>query len=104
MSSTATVGYLDRIFRVTNHQPRNGNGSWRPWLLGIIGTIVVTLLVNGISFQRETRESIATNDQRIKSLETTSRATIIREFESRQKQLDDTVARLERRLDALERK
>ena len=59
----------------------NGNGAWRNWLLGVGATLIATMVTSTIIFQRETRSSIATNEQRIKSIETTSRATIIREFE-----------------------
>jgi hypothetical protein len=80
------------------------NGAWRSWLLGIIATIVATLIVNNIAFQRDTKEKMATNEQRIRSMETTSRDTIIREFERQDKQLADAAQRFERRLDALERR
>jgi hypothetical protein len=80
------------------------NGAWRTWLLGIVATLITTIIVNGISFQRETRESIATNEQRIKAIETTSRATIIREFDRQDKLLNEAAQRVDRRLDALERR
>ena len=76
------------------------NGAWRNWLLGIVATIVATLVVNGIAFQRDTKEKMATNEQRIRAVETTSRATIIREFERQDKQIE----RLERRIEQLEKR
>lgn len=80
------------------------NGAWRNWLLGVVATIVASLVINGISFQRDTKEKMATNEQRIRAIETTSRATIIREFERQDKQLLEAAQRYERRLDQLERR
>ena len=80
------------------------NGAWRTWLLGIVATIVATLIVNNIAFQRDTKEKMATNEQRIKAMETTSRATLIREFERVDKQHNDAIARLERRIEQLEKR
>ena len=82
----------------------NGNGTWRNWLLGVGATLIATMVTSAIIFQRETRESIATNEQRIKALEVTSRATIIREFERQDKELLTASQRFERRLDAIERR
>ena len=80
------------------------NNSWRNWLLGVGATLIATLITSAIIFQRETRESIATNEQRIKQIETTSRATIIREFDRQDKELRDAAQRVERRIDALDRR
>jgi hypothetical protein len=68
----------------------NGNGAtvWRPWVLGIVATLVASLITNGILFQRDTREKLSTNEERIKALETRARDAIIREFQRIEKRLD----------------
>src|SRR4029077_5950744 len=67
----------------------NGNGTvWRPWVLGIVATLVASLITNGILFQRDTREKLSTNEERIKQLETRARDAIIREFQRIEKRLD----------------
>jgi hypothetical protein len=68
----------------------NGNGisQWRNWALGIAATVMATLIVQGLSFQREMRSAIDINEQRIKALETRARDAIIREFERVDKRLD----------------
>lgn len=67
----------------------NGNGNaWRNWALGILATIIATLVVQGLAFQREMRSAIDINEQRIKTLETRARDAIIREFERVDKRLD----------------
>ncbi len=71
----------------------NGNGTavWRPWVLGILATLAVTLVTNGILFQRETKEKLSSNEERIKALEARNdraRETIIREFDRIEKRLD----------------
>jgi hypothetical protein len=80
------------------------NGTWRNWLLGVGATLIATLITSAIIFQRETRESIATNEQRIKQIEVSSKATIIREFERHERQLNEMSQRFERRIDALDRR
>jgi hypothetical protein len=67
------------------------NGAWKNWMLGILATLMVSLITNDIVFQRDTRAKLSTNEERIKALETRARDAIIREFE-----------RVERRLDRLE--
>jgi hypothetical protein len=64
------------------------NGAWRNWVFGIFATLIVSLITNDIIFQRDTREKMSTNEQRIKALETRARDTIIREFERVDKRLD----------------
>jgi hypothetical protein len=64
------------------------NGAWRNWALGITATIIATLVVQGLTFQREMRSAIDINEQRIKALETRARDAIIREFERVDKRLD----------------
>jgi hypothetical protein len=71
-----------------NDVPRNGNGMWRNWALGIAATLIVSLIINGITFQRDTKEKLATNEARIRALETRAREAIIREFERVDKRLD----------------
>jgi hypothetical protein len=69
----------------------NGNGipaAWRTWALGIAGTVVVTLITNGILFQRETKEKLATIEARLNGIETRGRDAIIREFQRIEKRLD----------------
>jgi hypothetical protein len=66
----------------------NGIGQWRNWALGIAATIIGTLTVQGLAFQREMRSAIDINEQRIKALETRARDAIIREFERVDKRLD----------------
>jgi hypothetical protein len=78
----------------------SSNGAWRTWLLGIAATLLVTLITNGILFQRDTREQLSTNEERIKALETRARDAIIREF----KQRDDAILRLEKRIEQLEQR
>ena len=82
---------------------RNGD-TWRNWLLGVGATLIATLVTSAIIFQRETRESIATNEQRIKQIETSSKATIIREFERHEKQINEMGRRLDYRIDQLDRR
>lgn len=40
--------------------------GWRGWLLGIAATIIGTLIINGIAFQRETRETLARHSELMK--------------------------------------
>lgn len=71
--------------------PRNGNGihtAWRTWALGIAATLLVSLIGNGILFQRETRETLRGQEERLKSLEGRARDAIIREFERIDKRLE----------------
>ena len=81
----------------------NGNGTgtvWRNWALGVAATIIGTLVVQGLAFQREMRSAIDINEQRIKFIETRGRDSIIREFAAR----DETIKKLERRLELLEQR
>ena len=45
------------------------NGGWQKWVMGIGATIVGSLVINGIVFQRETRKEIAENHIKIERLE-----------------------------------
>jgi hypothetical protein len=69
----------------------NGNGSsqWRNWALGVAATIIGTLVVQGLAFQREMRSAIDINEQRIKFLETRARETIVREFQRLEKRIEE---------------
>lgn len=67
---------------------RNGGFPWRQWVLGIAATVMGTLIIQGLTFQREMRSAIDINEQRIKALETRARDAIIREFERVDKRLD----------------
>ncbi len=78
----------------------NINGSWKTWLLGVVATLAATLIGNGILFQRETRESLAHIEERLKYLEGRGRDTLIREFHNR----DAMIHALELRIDRLEKK
>lgn len=95
------------------------NGGWQKWVVGIVGTLVGTLIINDIAFQRDTREQLSVigaklkfADERetsvIKHLEqriderTTipfNRADADRELHQR----DMLIQRLEQRIEALER-
>jgi hypothetical protein len=68
------------------------NGAWKGWLLGIVGTLIATAITNGILFQRQVKEQIAINEQRLKYLETRARETIIREFARQDQRMDNIVA------------
>lgn len=83
----------------------NGNATWRNWALGVTATIIATLVVQGLAFQREMRSAIDINEQRIKALESDKRLdrardALIRELAVR----DETVRKLERRLELLEQR
>jgi hypothetical protein len=67
------------------------NGAWKGWLLGIVGTLIATAITNGILFQRQVKEQIAHNEERLKFLETRARDTIIREFDRVDKRIDGIV-------------
>ena len=60
-------------------------------MLGIIATLVASLITNGILFRARIRETLRGHEERLKAIETRARDTIIREFE-----------RIDRRLDRLE--
>lgn len=83
------------------------NGAWKNWLLGIVGTILASLIVNAIAFQRATRENIATNEERIKALERRDEQ-IIKYFQQRiEEQMryrDAADVRIEKRLEELEKR
>ena len=96
------------------------NGNWRGWLLGIVATLIATMIGNDILFQRETREAIARHDEQLKRnsekaanilkyleqriMERTgipfNREDADREFKLR----DDQARKLEHRVDELEKK
>jgi hypothetical protein len=81
----------------------NGNGTgtvWRNWALGVAATIIGTLVVQGLAFQREMRSAIDINEQRIKFLETRARDAIIREFAAR----DAAIQELKKRIEELEKR
>jgi hypothetical protein len=40
--------------------------GWRGWLLGIMATIVGSLIINGIAFQRDTRATLAQYSEQMK--------------------------------------
>ena len=67
--------------------------GWRGWVLGIVATLLVSLVINGISFQRETREHLAQLEERLKGIEGRAREAIHREFN----RLDKRVEELEKR-------
>lgn len=80
---------------------KNGTAStWRNWALGVAATIIGTLIVQGLAFQREMRSAIDINEQRIKFIETRGRDTLIREFANR----DAAIQELKKRLDELEKR
>jgi hypothetical protein len=71
------------------------NGAWKGWLLGIVGTLIATAVTNGIIFQRQVKEQIAHNEERLKVLETQrlpiARDQIVREFARQDKRIDNIV-------------
>jgi len=74
------------------------NGNWRTWLLGIVATLAVTLIGNGIVFQRDTKEQLATLHERVKRNEERS-ANILKYLEQR---IDEHFQRIDKRLERLE--
>lgn len=67
------------------------NGGARSWFLGIIAAFLLSLIAGVIVFQRQTHESFAHTEERLKQLEGRAREAIFREF-----------ARLDQRLDKIE--
>lgn len=47
----------------------NGGTAWQRWLLGIGATILASLVINGIAFQRDVRQGMSENKVRIDNLE-----------------------------------
>lgn len=88
------------------------NGGWQKWVLGISATIVGSLVVNGIVFQRETRQKIAENEVKITQLQVRDENIIkyigqrlderLTAAHNELLQRDLTIQRLEKRIDALE--
>jgi hypothetical protein len=67
------------------------NGNWKTWMLGIVATIIATFVGNGILFQRETRETIAHLEERLKGIEGRGRDALIREFARHDQRMDNIV-------------
>ena len=83
------------------------NGGWQKWVLGIGATMIGSLVVNGIVFQRETRREIAENHVKIERLEQRDENIIkyLEQFsKERMSAVDAAMQRLERRIDELERR
>jgi hypothetical protein len=83
------------------------NGGWQKWVMGIGATIVGSLVVNGIVFQRETRKEIAENHIKIERLEQRDENIIkyLQQLsESRIHAVDAAIARMEKRIEELERR
>ena len=81
--------------------------GWRGWLLGIVATLVVAAISNGIIFQRDTRESLAKHTDEIKHLQQRDENIIkyLQQFsEQRSSAVDAAMARLEKRIEELERR
>lgn len=94
--------------------PGLANGGWRNWLLGVTATVIGSMVINGIVFQRETRKEIAENGVKIVQLQQRD-DNIIKFFSERMDerllsahnelvQRDLTIQRLEKRIDELERR
>jgi peptidoglycan hydrolase CwlO-like protein len=93
----------------------NGNGAgWRGWLLGIGATVLATLIINGISFQRDTRKDLTANEVKIKNLEQRLE-NILKYLSQRMDELHDVsntaddqinkdIGRLEKRVEELEKR
>jgi hypothetical protein len=73
------------------------NGTLRTWAIGFVVTLLTALITNGILFQRDTREQLATLQARIKFIEIRGRAALEREFAQR----DEAIQRLEKQIEAL---
>lgn len=83
-----------------------GDG-WRGWLLGIVATLIAGIVTNGIIFQRETRKDIAENNVRILQLQQRDENIIkyLQQLsETRINSVDAAMARLEKRIEELERR
>ena len=96
-------------------RPANGNGGgWQKWVLGIGATVVGSLVVNGIAFQREARRDIAENNVRIVQLQSRDENIIkylnqrlderLNDAHQALLQRDVTIERLEKRIEELERR
>lgn len=83
------------------------NGGWQKWVMGIGATIVGSLVINGIVFQRETRKEIAENHVKIERLEQRDE-NIIKYLQQlsneRINSVDAAMSRLEKRIEELERR
>src|SRR5262245_61718769 len=75
--------------------------GWRGWLLGILATIIGSLVIQGIAFQRETREQLARDSEVLKILRE-RQDNLIKYFNERigdrEKQVDRELATLDARL------
>ena len=91
-----------------------GGGGWQKWVLGIGATMIGSLIVSGITFQRETRREIAENNVEIHQLQARDE-NIIKYVGQRMDerlnaaheallQRDTTIQRLEKRIEELERR
>lgn len=81
--------------------------GWRSWLLGIGATILATLILNGIAFQRDARKDLSENAVKINYLEQRSENTIKYisfMLDERTKSLEQLIQQLDRRLGELEKK
>ena len=81
--------------------------GWRGWLLGIIATLIVAAVSNGIIFQRDTREALAKQTDEIKHLQMRDENIIkyLQQFsDQRSSAVDAAMARLEKRIEELERR
>lgn len=85
---------------LTGNGNGKGNPGWQRWLLGIGATVVGSLIINGIVFQRETRKEIAENHVKIERLEQRDE-NIIKYL---QQLSNERMNSLERRIDELERR
>jgi hypothetical protein len=86
----------------------NGNGgAWRGWLLGIGATVMATLIINGIAFQRDVRKDISELEVKVMYLEQRSERTIkylTERMDERAEHLEANIERLEKRIDELEKR
>ena len=84
--------------------PTNG---WRGWVLGIVATLIVGAITNGIVFQRDTREVLARHSDEIKHLQMRDENIIkyLQQFaDQRSNTSDAAILRLEKRMEELERR
>lgn len=86
----------------------NGNGSgWRGWLLGIGATVLATLIINGIAFQRDTRKDLTANEVKIKNLEQRFENILkylTKMLQDRAEHIEADVERLQKHIDELEKR
>jgi Flp pilus assembly protein TadB len=76
------------------------NGNWRGWLLGIVATMIAAAIGNAILFQRDTREQLATINERMKRND--ERADNILKY--LRERIDERIQQIERRIDKLEQR